>query len=42
MVVLNKNTHDATLYERDVNSGKLTVVQKDVHVPEGVCVAREK
>ncbi|KOY72726.1 hypothetical protein FD43_GL000876 [Apilactobacillus kunkeei DSM 12361 = ATCC 700308] len=42
MVVVNQNTNDATLYERDVNSGKLTVVQKDVHVPEGVCVAREK
>lgn len=42
VVVVNQNTNDATLYERDVKTGKLSVVQKDFFVPEGVCVTLEK
>lgn len=37
-VVVNQNTDNATLYARDQASGKLSLLQKDVHVPEGVCV----
>ncbi len=38
VVVVNQNTDNATLYSRDVTSGKLSLVQKDILVPEGVCV----
>lgn len=40
IVLVNQNTDNATLYTRDRRSGKLTMVQKDVTVPEGVCVKR--
>ncbi|MGO2859315.1 MAG: beta-propeller fold lactonase family protein, partial [Lactiplantibacillus plantarum] len=38
VVVVNQNTDNATLYARDLTSGKLSLLQKDVTVPEGVCV----
>lgn len=38
LVVVNQNTDNATLYERNLVSGQLTLLQKDVNVPEGVCV----
>lgn len=38
VVVVNQNTDNATLYTRDVTSGKLNICQQDVSVPEGVCV----
>lgn len=41
LIVVNQNTNNATLYERDAQTGKLTVCQKDFVVPEGVCVATE-
>lgn len=39
VIVVNQNTNNATLYTRDAATGKLTMVQKDFTVPEGVCVA---
>ncbi|WP_283678960.1 lactonase family protein [Lentilactobacillus sp. Marseille-Q4993] len=41
VVCLNQNTNNASLYERDGKTGKLTLVQKDFEVPEGVCVLPE-
>ena len=38
VVCANQNTDNATLYSRDQDTGKLTCVQKDIPVPEGVCV----
>ena len=38
VVVVNQNTDNATLYARDLATGKLSLLQKDVAVPEGVCV----
>ena len=38
VVVVNQNTDNATLYARDLTSGTLTLLQKDISVPEGVCV----
>lgn len=39
VILVNQNTDNATLYSRNAETGKLSLVQKDVHVPEGVCVA---
>lgn len=41
LVVVNQNTDNATLFERNATTGKLSLCQKDVFVPEGVCVAFE-
>ncbi|HJE96793.1 MAG TPA: lactonase family protein [Ligilactobacillus acidipiscis] len=38
IVCANQNTDNVTLYARDSRSGQLTCLQKDVVVPEGVCV----
>ena len=38
LVVANQNTDNASLFERDSTSGKLTLLQKDISVPESVCV----
>lgn len=38
LVVANQNTDNASLYERSPKDGKLTLLQKDVLLPEGVCV----
>lgn len=38
LVVANQNTDNASLYERNPKDGKLTLLQKDVLLPEGVCV----
>lgn len=38
VVCANQNTDNATLYARDQKSGRLSCLQKDVPVPEGVCV----
>ncbi|MCK8606745.1 lactonase family protein [Apilactobacillus ozensis] len=42
VICLNQNTNNATLYSRNADNGKLTIIQKDFTVPEGVCVAPEK
>ena len=42
VIVVNQNSDNATLYQRDAASGKLTMVQKDFMVPEGVCVVPVK
>lgn len=39
IVVANQNTDNATLLSRDTTTGKLTCIQKDITIPEGVCVA---
>ncbi|MHC9536504.1 lactonase family protein [Dellaglioa sp. BT-FLS60] len=38
LVVANQNTDNATLFERDATSGMLTLIQKEIAVPESVCV----
>lgn len=38
LVVGHQDSDNLTLFERDSVSGKLTLVQKDVHAPECVCV----
>lgn len=38
LVVGNRDTNNLTLYERDIKSGLLTLVQKDVYVPEVVSI----
>ncbi|GEK27973.1 lactonase family protein [Furfurilactobacillus siliginis] len=40
-VVVNQNTDNATLYRRNATTGQLTLLQKNVTVPEGVCVVFE-
>ncbi len=42
VICLNQNSDNATLYARDAESGKLTMLQKDFAVPEGVSVLRKK
>ena len=42
VIALNQNTNNATLYERNAQTGKLKMIQKDFRVPEGVCVCPEK
>ncbi|WP_429971032.1 lactonase family protein [Fructilactobacillus sp. Tb1] len=38
LIVVNQNTDNATLYERDAETGKLKMIQKNFEVPEGTCV----
>ena len=38
VVCVNQNTDNGTLYGRNEETGKLTRIQKDIVVPEGVCV----
>lgn len=38
IVCANQNTDNVTLYSRDNQTGRLTCLQKDAVVPEGVCV----
>lgn len=38
VLVVNQNSDNAALYQRDAETGKLTLVQKDFMVPEGVSV----
>lgn len=38
IVVANQNSDNLTLYRRDNESGRLTMIQKDVFAPEAVCV----
>jgi len=38
LVVANQNTDNTSLYERNPKDGKLTLLQKDIFLPEGVCV----
>ncbi len=40
LVASNQNTDNLTLYRRDAQNGKLTLLQKDVACPEPVCVQR--
>lgn len=42
VLVVNQNSDNASLFERDAQSGKLTLVQKDFMVPEGVSVLPAK
>ncbi|USS86929.1 lactonase family protein [Fructilactobacillus cliffordii] len=42
LIVANQNTDNATLFQRNADSGKLTLVQKDFTVPEGTCVAHRQ
>ena len=42
VIALNQNSDNATLYTRDPESGKLTMIQKDFTVPEGVSILRKK
>lgn len=42
LVCANQNSDNLTLYRRDSESGKLTMIQKDVYAPECVCVLFEK
>ncbi|KAF1302361.1 MULTISPECIES: lactonase family protein [Enterococcus] len=41
LVAANQNSDNLTLYRRDSESGKLTLLQKDVYAPETVCVLFE-
>ena len=38
LIVANRDTDTVALFERDAHSGLLTLIQKDVHVPEPVSV----
>ena len=38
VVCANQNTDNLTLYKRDAENGKLTLIQKDIYAPECVCV----
>lgn len=38
IVCANQNTDNVTLFERNPKTGRLACLQKDVSVPEGVCV----
>ncbi|WP_412990073.1 lactonase family protein [Pediococcus siamensis] len=38
VVCANQNTDNLTLFARSTDSGKLSLLEKDVAVPEGVCV----
>lgn len=38
LIVANQNTDNATLFTVDEQSGKLDCIQKDIPLPEGVCV----
>lgn len=42
VICVNQNSDNGTLYTRDAQTGKLTMIQKDVKVPEPVCVLRKK
>ncbi len=37
--VANQNSDNLTLFERDINTGKLSLIQKEVHAPEIVCIS---
>ena len=38
LICANERSHNLVLYRRDQETGRLTVLQKDVEVPEPVCV----
>ncbi|KRL04790.1 6-phosphogluconolactonase [Liquorilactobacillus oeni DSM 19972] len=42
LVVVNQKTNNATLFERSLKTGQLICKQKDIPVPEGVCVSFSK
>ncbi|KRM93255.1 carboxy-cis,cis-muconate cyclase [Lentilactobacillus senioris DSM 24302 = JCM 17472] len=42
VIVPHQNSGNASLFERDAQTGKLTLIQKDFAVPEGICVAPRK
>ena len=42
VVAVNQNTNNATLYQRNVDTGKLAMIQKGFSVPEGTCVMLRK
>lgn len=42
LVCANQNSDNLTLYSRDEETGRLTMIQKDIYAPECVCVLFEK
>jgi len=38
VIVAHQDSDNLTLFERDAETGKLTLLQKDVYAPECVCV----
>ena len=38
VICANQNTDNITLYERDMDKGTLTLLQKDIYAPECVCI----
>ncbi|MEY8441955.1 lactonase family protein [Lactobacillaceae bacterium 24-114] len=40
LLASNQNSDNLTLYKRDTDTGKLTLLQKDIYCPEPVCVQR--
>lgn len=38
LIVANQDSDNVTLFERNTNTGQLKLLQKDVYLPEGVCV----
>ncbi|ANZ57363.1 6-phosphogluconolactonase [Fructilactobacillus lindneri] len=40
LIACNQNSDNATLFERNSETGKLTMIQKDFEVPEGTCIVR--
>lgn len=38
LICANQNSDNISLYRRDAETGKLTLLQKDVHCPEPICV----
>lgn len=38
VICANQNTDNLTLYERDMDKGTLTMIQKDFYAPECVCI----
>lgn len=42
LVIANHDTNNLTVYERDVLNGRLSLIQKDIECPEGVCIVFEE
>lgn len=40
LVVANQNTDNLSLYRRNLTTGRLSLLQKNVHCPEPICVQR--
>ncbi|EPH99636.1 hypothetical protein D920_01192 [Enterococcus faecalis 13-SD-W-01] len=42
LICANQNSDNLTLYKREAETGKLTLIQKDIYAPECVCVYFER